>query len=171
MARRATSLGPKHSLFVLVSVFVFFLFLFFLLGGSKGQVRRPKMSPQKGILFFFSVSLCFSLAFSTPPFHSLVLSVFLFFCVCVFFFSLSLSISLVIFFLPSLFSSFLLFFLLSCFCLFVSLLCFFAFVSWKEQHQNIELEWCFSSVLSVFWSPVLFCLSNPFCLSLLVSFS
>ena len=54
MARRATSLGPKPSLFYLFCFFVFvffcFSFCFFcffvvFFGGFKGQVRWPKGPP------------------------------------------------------------------------------------------------------------------------------
>ena len=49
VARRATSLGPKPSLFVFLFLFCFcffvFFFGFFLLGGFKGQVRWPEGPP------------------------------------------------------------------------------------------------------------------------------
>ena len=134
MARRATSLGPKPSLFV----FCFFFFSVFCFGGFKGQVRWPNaphlalnppylfvvlslfsflsllfnsknlvFSLEKGIFcLFLSVSLCFSLAL--PLFQ------FLFLCL-----------SLPLFFLSSFLSFFFAFF---CFLVFVSLfpflLCF-----------------------------------------------
>ena len=41
MARRATSLGPKPSLFVIC----FFLFFLLFFGGFKGQVRWPNGPP------------------------------------------------------------------------------------------------------------------------------
>ena len=71
MARRATSLGPKPSLFVFFFcfVFVFVFFLFFLLGGFKGQVRWPEGPPHLALnppyLFdFFLVSFfCFLFSF------------------------------------------------------------------------------------------------------------
>ena len=47
MSQRATSLGPKPSLFVLVSFL--FVFLVFLVGGFKGQVRWPKRPPHLDI--------------------------------------------------------------------------------------------------------------------------
>ena len=138
MARRATSLGPKPSLFV--AFVLFFLLLFFC--GFKGQVKGPKGPPhlalyppyfyfvpllslflkernypKKGHFCFFWVSpFVFPLPFLASPF------------------SLYLSLSLSSFF------SFLLvflfcFLLVPCFCLFLYLFFFFAFVSWKEQHQ------------------------------------
>ena len=52
MAQRATSLGPKPSLFLFGFVFFLFVFLLlfmffflFLFGGFKGQVRWPKGAP------------------------------------------------------------------------------------------------------------------------------
>ena len=196
MARRATSLGPKPSLFVF---FVLFLFCFFFgvfccfFGGFKGQVRWPEgpphlaqtllicffclfsfgflfffgsfpffvfnrktlISPQKGhFLFFLCVSLSFSLAFFSPPP-----------------FSLSLSLSLCFSFLSSFLLVFLFCFLfVSCFGLFFPFSFFCAFVSWKEQHQNIQLESFSSSILSHFcWFPLFFFLTNSLSLSLLFS--
>ena len=81
MAQRATSLGPKPSLFLLFyffSFFVFFLvFLPFLLffGGFKGQVRWPKgpphlaLNPPHFIYFCFFCFLVFALLEKTcsPP--------------------------------------------------------------------------------------------------------
>ena len=67
MAQRATSLGPKPSLFYLFCFFffcfLFFLFFFFFLGGFKGQVRWPKgpphlaLNPPYVFCFFFFVFL------------------------------------------------------------------------------------------------------------------
>ena len=87
MARRATSLGPKPSLFVLfffviwllfcfVFVFLFFVFVFVFVfvffvffGGFKGQVRWPEGPPHLALnppyfffIFVFFVSF-FSLSF------------------------------------------------------------------------------------------------------------
>ena len=66
MARRATSLGPKPSLFVIcffvvLLVFVFFCFFF---GGFKGQVRWPEGPPHLALnppylLFVFFCSFPF----------------------------------------------------------------------------------------------------------------
>ena len=64
MAQRATSLGPKPSLFFCFCFFLFFCFVFF--GGFKGQVRWPKGPPHLAL---------------NPPY-------FLFFLVFVFFFAL-----------------------------------------------------------------------------------
>ena len=71
MAQRATSLGPKTSVFS----FRFVLFLFFLAILSLFLFIEKPCSPQKGIFgLFLSVSLCFSLAFFGPPLFSLSLS-------------------------------------------------------------------------------------------------
>ena len=75
MAQRATSLGPKPSLFYYL--FCFFVSLSLLL------LEKNLFSPQERAFFvyFFCVSLCFSLAFfELPPFSlSLSLSLLLFF--------------------------------------------------------------------------------------------
>ena len=153
MARRATSLGPKPSLFYLFLfffvfplfcfLFCFFLFVFF--GGFKGQVRWPKGPPHLALnppyficflffcFFFFCVSLsllllekkpvfppkqgifvyffCVSLCFSLALFHFLL------------FLSLSLSLSLALSLSLSLFVSLSLsvLFLFPSFLLFISL--------------------------------------------------
>ena len=109
------------------SLAFFFSFFVFVL-----EEEKP-VSPKKGnFCLFFCVSLCFAFAFFDSPFPL----------------SLSLSLALSA-------SSFLYVFLLcflslvlQCFCLFVSLPCFFAFLSWKEQHQNIKFERFLSSILS-----------------------
>ena len=82
MAQRATSLGPKPSLFYL---FLFFLFLFFLLFFvSLSLLLLEKKTlfspPKKGIfVYFFCVSLCFSFAlFHFLLFLCLSLSLFFF---------------------------------------------------------------------------------------------
>ena len=120
--------GPPH--LALNPPYLFIYFFFPLLAFSEKHVFLPK---EGHFCLFFSVSLCFSLAFfCLPPVHSLSLS-------------LSLSISC------SFLSSFLLcFLLLPCFCLFLYLSFFFAFVSRKEQHQNNLLQCLFSSILSCF---------------------
>ena len=122
MAQRATSLGPKPSLFyvflfVFVFLFLFFCFCFFvvflfpcLCFCLKNPVSPP---PKKGIfVYFFCVSLCFSFAL----FHFL-----LFLCLSLFFFLVSflsvfvISVSGSCFsFLFSLLSSFKLFFGFCC---------------------------------------------------------
>ena len=58
MARRATSLGPKPSLFLFCFFFCFFSFCFvFCFGGFKDQVRWPKGPPHLALnppnLFIF----------------------------------------------------------------------------------------------------------------------
>ena len=108
VAQRATSLGPRPSLF-LVSLFCFVLFCFsFLFVEGKSW-----LSPSKRASFgYFQRLLCFSLASClTSLFYSLFLYLFLFL-------SVSLSLLFFSFFLPS-FPSFLLYFA-SLFCLFVS---------------------------------------------------
>ena len=75
MAQRATSLGPKPSLFVfllffsfLMFCFCFCFFLFVFFGGFKGQVRWPKGPPHLALnppsfIFVFFVFVFFSLLF------------------------------------------------------------------------------------------------------------
>ena len=155
MARRATSLGPKPSLFFgfcfLFVVFVFFVFVFF--GGFKGQVRWPKGPPHLALnppfLFFFfglfflcfligkpclppkkgkiCLFICASLCFSLALFGPPPFFPFLFLCLSL---SLSLFLSLslscsFLFLLPSYFSFMFLVLALS-FCFFVSR-CYFVF--------------------------------------------
>ena len=150
MAQRATSLGPKPSLFIFV-VFVvlfFFGFVFWLFNTEKNLVF-----PQKRAFFcLFSVFLFLSpLALLGLP-----LFLFLFLCLSCFFFS---------FFLPSCLCC--CFLLVPCFCpFFVSFSFFFAFLSWKEQHENIKLQvFCLKSFLFLSYLP--FFLSSSFFLSLL----
>ena len=166
MARRATSLGPKPSLFVIIFVFLFWV-LFFLeglrvrSGGPKGALNPPyvfvfsfrgggglsflclhlieKLFPhKKGMFVYFSVSPLFLLSlFSSSFFH------FLFLCL-----------SLVLF-LPSLFS-----FLFALFCFLGFLLLFLSLVSLLLLHEknNIKiwnLKVFLSSILAIsfffFW--------------------
>ena len=70
---RATSLGPKPSLFVICFLLFFsfcFLFCLFFFGGFKGQVRWPNGPPHLALnppyLFIYFVFVFF-------PFHSLLL--------------------------------------------------------------------------------------------------
>ena len=130
MARRATSLGPKPSLFVFFVCFLF-LFSFFFFASFPFFVfnrKKPVFPPKKGIFWFiFSVSLYFSLNLFWPPPFSLFFSVSLF-CSCLSFFLL------VFLFWLSFSFLFLSLFFCSIFC---------AFVSWKEQHENIKLEFLF----------------------------
>ena len=161
MARRATSLGPKPSLFLFFCFFVFcFFFVFFLLFCFLVvSYKKNFVFPlEKGIFCLFSVFLFLSpLAFLAS----------LFLC-----FS----------FFVSLFSSFLSFFLLvflfccllvPCFCLFLSFSFFFAFLSWKEQLQNIKLQVLSSSIFLSFLVSCLFLFQVPFsylCYFLILSY-
>ena len=70
MAQRATSLGPKPSLFIILFLFFcFFSFCFvFCFGGFKGQVRWPKGPPHLALnppylLFFVFFGLLLFLSF------------------------------------------------------------------------------------------------------------
>ena len=147
MVRWGGRAKPSLFLYCLVLFLFFFPFLSLLL------IDRNPVSPlEKGIFCLFSMFL-----FLSPlTFFGLPLFLFLFLC---------LSLSLVFL------SSFLSFFLLSFCFLFLSLFhfsFFFAFVSWKEQHENFQLQFIFSwNIFSFFWFPVLVFLSNPFFLSLL----
>ena len=108
MAQRATSLGPKPSLFLFFCFFVLFFF-WFCFFGCLIQNKKPCFSPRKGhFLFIFSVSLSFSLCPFGPP-------------------SFSLSLSQSFFFLLFFLSSFLSLFLLSFGSLFLSLSFFLSF--------------------------------------------
>ena len=132
MALRATSLGPKPSLFFFVLFICFFLSFLLLL------IEKTVSPLEKGIFcLFLIVSLCLSFAFFGLPLFQ-----FLFLC-------LSLVLSFVFLLVC--------FLLVPCFCLFLYVSVFFAFVSRKEQHQNIELQsFIFINPFSVF--PVLFSL-------------
>ena len=149
MAQRATSLGPKPSLFIYFCVFLVCLcsFPFFALYYKKNLV----FPLEKGIFgLFLSVSLCSSLGFfGLPLFFNFSFSVYLFF------FS----------FFPSFLSFFFAFF---CFLVFVS---FFPFLSSlllfheKKQHQK---DWCtkfsFINLFSFLVSCLLFSLKSLFLL-------
>ena len=141
MARRATSLGPKHSLFV--CCFVFFSFPFF------ASNRKNLVFPlEKGIFcLFLSVSLCFSLALFWPPPFSI---------------SLSLSLSILLFFLSSFLSCLFAFF---CFLVFVSLFPFLSSLLLLHEKNNIKIfnykvvlhQWyLFFSFLSCFFFEIPF---------------
>ena len=68
MAQRATSLGPKPSLFFCFCFFLFFVFFFAFLYLFFQLTKKPVFPLKKDhFLFIFSVSLCFSLAFFGPP--------------------------------------------------------------------------------------------------------
>ena len=149
MAQRATSLGPKPSLFFCFCFFLFFCFVFF--GGFKGQVRWPKGPPHLALnppyFLFFFFGFCFfffallSLFFNRqktcfPPRKGhflLIFNVSLSFSLNLFWpppFSVFLSLSLCCSFLFSFLLVFLFCFLfVSCFCLFLSFSFFIAFVS------------------------------------------
>ena len=141
MAQRATSLGPKPSLFIFV-VFVvlfFFGFVFWLFNTEK----KNFFPPEKGIFGLFSVFLFLSpLALLGPPSFSV---------------SLSLSLFFLLFFLPSFFSLF----FLSFGSLFLSLFCFFSlssllFFHERKQHQNSKLQVFFPEIISLFKFPAFF---------------
>ena len=150
MARRATSHGPKPSLFP----FCFVLFLFFspflsLLLKDK----NPVFLLEKGIFcFFLSVCLCFSLAFL-----GLHLFQFLFLCL-----------SLVLFSIFPSCLSFLFFFL---FLLFLSFFPFLYSLLLFHERNNIKTLncYCFPEIVSLCLVSCLVFLSNPFFLSLFFS--
>ena len=129
--------GPPHLALNPPSNFFLCFSLFF---NRKSSVFPPK---KVNFVYFWVSSFVSPEPFLASPFFTFSFSVSLFF------FS---------FFLPSLS-----FFLLSFGSLFLSLsFCFFfAIVSWKEQHQNIQLH--FSSILSLFLvSSLLFSFKSPF---------
>ena len=155
MARRATSLGPKSSLFMFFCFFCLFCFFSFPFFAS--SCTKPCFPLEKGFfLFIFECLPLFLLSlFWPPPF---------------FYFSFSVSHLVLSFFLPSCLS-----FLLSLVFVFVS---FFPFLSslllfqWKAQHQNIQLQFFFN-LFSLFWFSVLFFFPIPFsylCYFLILSY-
>ena len=120
MAQRATSLGPKLSLFTFLLFVSFLLGLFFIWS----LIGKPCFSPQKGnFCLFICVSLCFSLVlFGPPPFFpfSFFVSLSFFFCSCflpVFHFCFWFLLYLSVLFLFQDVILFLFFCLLSCFVL------------------------------------------------------
>ena len=128
----------------LFSFFCFFGCFFFPFFASEWKTAFPL---KKGIFcLFLSVSLCFSWAFFGLP-----LVQFLFLC-------LSLVFS---FFLPSCLSFFC-FLLVPSFSVFLSFSVFFAFVSWKLTTSKDSIAKFFSSILCLFWFPVLFLFQIPF---------
>ena len=143
------ALNPPYLFFVVFVVLFFFGFVFWLFNTEKNLV----FPPEKGIFCLFSVFLFLSpLALLGLP-----LFLFLFLCLSFFFFS---------FFLPSCLCF--CFLLVPCFCsFFVSFSFFFAFLSWKEQHQNIKLQVFFFLKSFLFFSFLPFFLSSSFFLSLL----
>ena len=66
VAQRATSLGPKPSLFSFCFFGFFFVFAFCFWGGFKGQVRRPKGTPHLALNppYFLFLCFCFSFCFA-----------------------------------------------------------------------------------------------------------
>ena len=123
MAQRATSLGPKPSLFIF---FVFFCFFFGFCFWLFNTEKNPCFSPRKGhFLFIFSVSLSFSLSPFGPP-------------------SFSVSLSQSLFFLLFFLSSFLSLFCLSFGSLFLSLFFFLSLSSLLFFHgrNNIKILNC-----------------------------
>ena len=151
MAQRATSLGPKPSLFsfcyCLFLVFVFFSLLSFL--GFFEQTKIPVFPLKKGTLcLFFSVSLCFSLAFFVlPPFLP-----FLFLCLSLLFFS---------FFLPVfhfLVLALVFSFCCVCFFLFQDVLLFLFFCLLSSVVLNHNISFLFALHL-VFLLLLFFCLA------------
>ena len=147
MAQRATSLGPKPSLFIIFCFFGLLLFLSFLCFVIQKNRVFP---PRKGIFcLFLSVSLCFSLAFLELPLFQ-----FLFLC---------LSLLLVLFpFFPVFLVCFLLLPCLSLSFLFF-LLCFCFMKRTTSEYSITKLF--FMNVFSFLVSCLLFSL-NPFFLSL-----
>ena len=128
MAQRATSLGPRPSLFVFFVVFFCFFcsFPFFVLIG------KPCFPPKKGIFtFIFSVSLSFSLnLFWPPPFYVSL--------------SLSLSCSCVSFFLLVFLFAFFLFLVFVSFFIIISSLLLF------HEKNNMKILNCAFFVSSIF---------------------
>ena len=144
MARRATSLGPKPSLFIISFCWggLFFLSSLCFL------IQKLVFPLEKGIFCScLSLSLCFSLAFFGLPLFQ----------------SLFLCLSLVLFFFYS-FLFFLTFFWFLLFVFFVSFLLFllcFCFMKGTTSKHFIAIS--FSSIVSLFlWFPVLFFFQIPF---------
>ena len=126
---------------------VLFSFVFFLegfrvrWGGPKGHLawpfsntKKPGFLPEKAFLFTFECLALFLLSLFLPsPFFN---------------FSFSVSLLFLSLFFPSSLSFCFLF--VPCFCLFLSFSLLFAFVSWKEEHQNTQLQSFSSSIFSFF---------------------
>ena len=145
MAQRATSLGPKPSLFV----FLFFGFWFFSLLCFLCFLidKKPVFPPRKGH-FLFSMLL-----FLSPlTFFGLPLFLFPFLCL-----------SVALFFLPSFLSFFFAFFL---FLVFVSFFPYLSSLLLFHEKKNMKIFNCnlFSwNIFSFFWFPVLlFCFKSLF---------
>ena len=146
MAQRATSLGPKPSLFIIF--FCFFGLLLFL--SLLCNTKKTCFPPRKGhFLFILECLPLFLLSFfGAPPFSI----------------SLSLSLSFLLFCLFSFLSFFFAFFW---FLVFVSFFLFLSSLLFFLQRNNIKIFNCkfFSSIFSFFWFPVFVFLSSPFFLS------
>ena len=146
MAQRATSLGPKPSLF---GFFVFWVLVFFFALLSLFLIdKKPVFPLRKGhFLFIFNVSLSFSLNLFWPP-----LFLFPFLCL-----------SVALFFLPSFLSFFFAFFL---FLVFVSFFPYLSSLLLFHEKKNMKIFNCnlFSwNIFSFFWFPVLlFCFKSLF---------
>ena len=128
MAQRATSLGPKPSLFLFCfccfCCFVFFGVMFF---GCLIQKKNLVFPPEKGIFYLFSVFLFLSpLALLGLP-----LFLFLFLSLSFFFFS---------FFLPSRLCF--CFLLVPCFCLFLSFFLSLSSLLFFHERNNIKILNC-----------------------------
>ena len=123
----ANSLGPEPS-------FRFYIGVSFML---KTKAVLPR---ERGYFCcFLSVSLLFSLACLTSPFHSLSLLLFSYF-------------------LPSFFSWF-----FPCFFVFLSCLVSLLLLSCKEEHHDISSEKFFSSIFILFcWFPFFLVFKSPF---------
>ena len=148
MAQRATSLGPRPSLFVFLVFLFCSLFCFF---GCLIQNQKPCFFPQKrAFLFIFSVSLSFSLCPFGPPSFSVSLSQSLFFLL--FFLSSFLSLFLLSFGSLSLSLFFLSFFLF--------LLCF-SFMKGTTSKYSIASFFGLPSFL--FFKFPVFLFQVPFC--------
>ena len=125
VAQRATSLGPKPSLFVFLVFLFCSLFCFLVVSYRTKNLVFP---PEKGFFIYFQ---CFSFFLPLPFWASL------FFC---FSCSVSLFSSFLSFFLLVFVLAFFWFLVFVSFFFFLSFSFFFAFLSWKEQHQNIQLQ-------------------------------
>ena len=150
MAQRATSLGPKPSLFVFCFVFCFWFFvLFFWLFTTKKNLVFPWK--RAFFVYFQCFSLSFSLSLFWPPS----------FCV-----SLSLSLCFLLFFLSS-FLSF--FFAVFWFLVFVSFFIFLSSLLFFHERNYIKIFNCqfFLHQYFIFFGFPVFFLSSSFFLSLL----
>ena len=141
MALRATSLGPKPSLFF---VFLWFCFCFFpLLFAFHEKTVFPL---KRAFLFIFQCLPLFLRSLFSPPFSTF-----------------SFSVSLVLFFLPSFFSFLFCFVLLPCFFLLSFFLLFLCFCFMKRTTSTYQkLKFWLSSILSIFWFSDFFSFNHLF---------